>query len=99
MQIEGSIVRLTKHVCSLYLEGSVDGVSCLACIPESLSPLPSVPDDELKNNIVTKTILDHKHLFSVTPINIDRLAALPVNHTNPPFVTLVLQGLREDFWL
>jgi hypothetical protein len=94
-----NVVKPTRYGRSLYWEGSVDGVSRLAHISESLRPLPSVPDDELQNNIVTKTISDNEHLFSiVTPINIDRLAALLVNHPNPPFVTSVLRGLREGFW-
>jgi hypothetical protein len=98
-RIVDNVVKPTRYGRSLYWEGSVDGVSRLAHISESLRPLPSVPDDELQNNIVTKTISDNEHLFRiVTPINIDRLAALLVNHPNPPFVTSVLRGLREGFW-
>ena len=94
-----NVVKPTKRVRSLHWEGSIDGVSRLAYISESLSPLPGVPDDELKNDIVAKTISDNEHLFSiVTPVNIDRLAALLVNHPNPPFVASVLRGLREGFW-
>jgi len=38
-------------------------------------------------------------LFSiVTPINIDRLASLLINHPNPAFVSSVLRSLREGFW-
>jgi hypothetical protein len=59
----------------------------------------SVPDEELNNDIVTRTISENEHLFSiVTPINTDRLASLLVNHPNPPFVSLVLWGLCEGFW-
>jgi hypothetical protein len=82
-----------------YWEGNVEGISRLALISESLHPLPSVPDKELKNDVVTRTISENEHLFSiVTPINIDRLASLLVNHPNPPFVSSVLRGLREGFW-
>jgi hypothetical protein len=34
----------------------------------------------------------------LTPVNIDRLESLLVNHPNPPFVASVLRGLREGFW-
>jgi hypothetical protein len=34
----------------------------------------------------------------VTPINIDRLASLLVNHPNSLFVGSILHGLREGFW-
>jgi len=45
------------------------------------TPLPRVLDEELKNDVITRTILENEHLFSiVTPINIDRLACLLVNH-------------------
>jgi hypothetical protein len=97
--IADNVVKPIKHPRSLYWEGNVKGTSRLALISESLRPLPSVPDDELKNEVVTRTISENEHLFSiVTPINIDRLASLLINHPNPPFVASVLRGLREGFW-
>jgi hypothetical protein len=98
-QTVDSVARPIKHPRTLYWEGNVEGISRLALISESLCPLPSVPDDELKNEVVTRTISENEHLFSiVTPINIDRLASLLVNHPNPPFISSVLRGLREGFW-
>jgi hypothetical protein len=90
---------MTRHPHPFIWEGNIEGISHLALISESLPPLPSVPEDELKNDIVSNTISNNEHLFDiVTPINIDRLASLLVNHPNPLFVTSVLQGLREGFW-
>jgi hypothetical protein len=56
MQIEDSGIKPPKYLRNFYWEGDVDGISCLAKISEFLPPLPSVPDDELKNHAVTKTI-------------------------------------------
>jgi hypothetical protein len=89
--IVDNVVRPIRHPRPLYWEGNVEGISRLALISESLRPLPTVPDDELKNEVVTRTISENEHLFSiVTPINIDRLASLLINHSNPPFVSSVL---------
>ena len=94
-----NVARPIKRLRSLYWEGKVEGISRLASISECLLPLPCVPDDELRNEIVSRTISENEHLFSiVTPINIDRLASLLINHPNPPFVTSVLRGLHEGFW-
>ena len=94
-----NVARPIKRPRTLYWEGKVEGISRLALISEHLLPLPCVPDDELQNEIVTRTISENEHLFSiVTPIKIDRLASLLVNHPNPPFVSSVLRGLREGFW-
>lgn len=77
----------------------MDGVSCLASISETLPPLPQVPSEELRNDVVTKTIHENGHLFRiVTPINIDHLSSLLTNHPNQPFVRSVLTGLHEGFW-
>ena len=95
-----STVKMTRRAHPFYREGNVEGISCLALISESLPPLPSVPKDELKNDVVTKTISDNEHLFHIiTPININCLESLLVNHPNCLFVTSVLQGLCEGFWL
>jgi hypothetical protein len=98
-RIGDNVVKPIRHPRPFYWEGNVGGISRLALISESLRPLPSVPDEELKNDVVTRTISENEHLFDiVTPINIDRLASLLVNHPNPPFVSSVLRGLREGFW-
>ena len=89
--IGDSAAKPINHPQPYYWEGNVEGISRLAHISESLHPLPSVPDEELKNDVVTRTITENEHLFSiVTPINIDRLASLLINHPNPPFVSSVL---------
>src|SRR5882762_6733076 len=76
-QTVGSVARPIKHPRPLYWEGNVEGISRLALISESLRPLPSVPDDELKNEVMTRTISENEHLFSiVTSINIERLTSL-----------------------
>ena len=99
MQIEDSGIKPPKYLRNFYWEGDVDGISCLAKISEFLPPLPSVPDDELKNHAVTKTIKENRHLFDiVTPINICRLESLLINHPNQPFVVSVLSGLCNGFW-
>jgi hypothetical protein len=99
VRIGDSAAKPINHPRPYYWEGNVEGISRLAHISESLHPLPSVPDEELKNDVVTRTITENEHLFSiVTPINIDRLASLLINHPNPPFVSSVLRGLREGFW-
>jgi hypothetical protein len=57
-----------------------------------------VLSEELNNQIVTKTIQENQHLFSiVTPINTERFASLLTNHPNQPFVSSVLTGLQEGF--
>jgi hypothetical protein len=68
-------------------------------ISETLPPLPQVPSKELRNDVVTRTISENDHLFGiVTPINVDWLSSLLVNHPNQPFVDSVLTSLRDGFW-
>jgi hypothetical protein len=53
----------------------------------------------MDNQVVMQTIRENEHLFLiVTPIKIDRLASLLVNHPNQPFISSVLTGLRDGFW-
>jgi len=89
--IADSVAKPIKHPRPFYWDGKVEGTSHLALISESLPPLPNVPEDELKNSAVSKTISENEHLFSIVmPVNIDRLTSLLINHPNPPFVDSVL---------
>jgi hypothetical protein len=99
VQAVDSANKQPKRARPMHWNDDVEGVSHLALISESLPPLPEVPNDELKNNVVSKTITENEHLFRiVTPINIDRLKSLLINHPNQTFVSSVLTGLREGFW-
>jgi hypothetical protein len=51
-----------KYACPIHWEGDIEGVSHLALISEMLPPLPEVPDDKLKNDVVFKTILENENL-------------------------------------
>ncbi|KIJ90069.1 hypothetical protein K443DRAFT_15553 [Laccaria amethystina LaAM-08-1] len=66
---------------------------------ETASPLPRIPDSELANPIVRKTINENPLLFDiVTPIFVERFEELLESHPNQPFVKSVCRGLREGFW-
>jgi hypothetical protein len=98
-RIAGNAAKPIERSKSFNWQNNTEGISRLAFISESLLPLPSVPDEELRNDVVTKTISDNQNLFSiVTPIKILRLASLLINHPNPLFVTSILRGLQEGFW-
>ena len=90
----GNAAKPTKEYWSFNWQSSTEGISHLAFISESLPP-----EDELRNNIVTETISNNRHLFHiVTPIKITRLMSLLINHPNPSFIALILRGLKEGFW-
>jgi hypothetical protein len=94
-----NVNRPPRYARSLYWNNTSEGVSHLALISETLPPLPRVPENELRNDVVTKTIADNQHLFViVTPIDTSRLESLLVNHPNQPFVSSILTGLRDGFW-
>ncbi|KIM37660.1 hypothetical protein M413DRAFT_48041, partial [Hebeloma cylindrosporum] len=62
-------------------------------------PLPSVPLHELNNKVITSTIENNPHLFSVsTPFKVDVLREKLVSHPNPAFVESVCHGLSHGFW-
>ena len=66
---------------------------------ETAKPLPSIPESELMNPIVTKTIHENPCLFEiVTPIYVDRFENLLQSHPNQPFIKSVCRGLCEGFW-
>ncbi|KAL1950137.1 hypothetical protein VTO73DRAFT_5260 [Trametes versicolor] len=49
--------------------------------------------------VVNATLRAHPDLFKiVTPINVDRLKALTLDHPNQPFVCSVLRSLCRGFW-
>jgi len=66
---------------------------------ETARPLPLIPESELANPIVSKTIEENPLLFDiVTPINVDHFEKLLHSHLNQPFVKSVCRGLCEGFW-
>jgi len=66
---------------------------------ETAKPLPTIPDSELSNHIVTKTIKENPKLFNiVTPINVNHFELLLESHPNQPLVASMCRGLREGFW-
>ena len=66
---------------------------------KTAKPLPTIPNSELLNHIVTKTIKENPKLFDiVTPINVDHFELLLESHPNQPLVASVCRGLREGFW-
>jgi hypothetical protein len=98
IKITSNVAQPPKYLCPLHWDSRDNGISQLASISESLPPLPRVLSEELNNQIVTKTIQENQHLFSiVTPINTERFASLLTNHPNQPFVSSVLTGLQEGF--
>jgi hypothetical protein len=62
-------------------------------------PIPPIPEKEILNPVVAKTVNEHPELFKVvTPINVDQFENLLQSHPNRPFVESVCKGLREGFW-
>ena len=66
---------------------------------ETAIPLPQPPQSALEDPVVTNTIHNNPHLFSiVTPINVEVFEAYLSRHPNRPFVESICCGLREGFW-
>jgi len=66
---------------------------------ETASPLPTIPDSELANPVVTRTINENPHLFDiVTPIFVECFEELLKSHPNQPFIESICCGLHEGFW-
>ena len=66
---------------------------------ETAIPLPRPPQSALEDPVVTNTIRNNPHLFSiVTPINVEVFEAYLSRHPNRPFVESICCGLREGFW-
>jgi len=66
---------------------------------ETASPLPTIPDSELANPVVTRTINKNPHLFDIiTPIFVECFKELLQSHPNQPFIESVCRGLCEGFW-
>ena len=62
-------------------------------------PLPRQPQHDLENELIAVMLKERPDLFKITtPIHVDVLEAMLVDHPNQPFVTCVLAGLREGFW-
>ena len=64
-QTVDNVARPIKRPRTLYWEWKVEGISRLTLISEYLLPLPCVPDDELQNEIMTRTIPENEHLFRI----------------------------------
>jgi hypothetical protein len=63
-RITGNTIKPIEGSKSFNWQNNTEGISHLAFISELLLSLPSVPDEELRNDVVTKTISDNQHLFS-----------------------------------
>ena len=62
-------------------------------------PVPQPPFGEGRFEVELRTIAEHPNLFKiVTPINVDALEALLINHPNRPFVDSVMWSMRNGFW-
>ncbi|EGF97942.1 uncharacterized protein MELLADRAFT_84147 [Melampsora larici-populina 98AG31] len=87
-----------------FLQGYVwDGVNSLGSSPAIESSLFAAPfrnAPSLSEDVNTAFVLkQYNHLFKiVTPIKVDKMETLLVNHPNRPFVLSALKGLREGFW-
>jgi hypothetical protein len=89
--------KFLRH--NIWAPGEFPSARSVADWTETAAPLPSPPQRELEDPIVTKTIQENPHLFKiVTPINVDRFEELLRDHPNPAFVASVCRGLREGFW-
>ncbi|KAI3998269.1 hypothetical protein K525DRAFT_275391 [Schizophyllum commune Loenen D] len=65
----------------------------------AMPPVPSPPDNELRNHVALSTIRTRPYLFKITtPINVERFGALLRTHPNQALVSSVLRSLREGFW-
>jgi hypothetical protein len=76
-----------------------DPLSPAAAATVSVLPLPSLPEDLLKNPEIQSTLryLD-QYIRVETPFNVDRFENLLADHPNQPFVRSVMKGLCEGFW-
>ena len=94
--IEGWNKRPLRH--NVYHDDDLSSHTC-AEWTEIASPLASIPNSELVNDLANKTIKNYSHLFEVhTPINVERFEHLLKNHPNPLFVNSVVNGFRNGFW-
>ena len=74
---------------------------CVSTADYSLTapPLPTPPDNELRNKSAWATIHSHPHLFHIiTPFNVNALRHYLMCHPNQPLVFSALAGLRNGFW-
>jgi hypothetical protein len=81
------------------LSSSPNSKSPAALYTETTSPLPSPPQSLLVDPVLSSSIRSLRDAIKVeTPFNVDRFKSLLVDHPNPPFIELVMKGLREGFW-
>ena len=67
-----------------------------ATTSETLRPLPHPPQG---SDLAWRTIHENPDLFQITtPIDVNRLEFLLINHPNRPLVSSVLDGFRNGFW-
>ena len=70
-----------------------------AMFSEAAPPLPQPPKNELTSTEKWEVIRTRSHLFKITtPIHVDHLHTLLLNHPNRPLVESVVKGLRFGFW-
>ena len=86
----GKRPRYLRH--NVYRDDDLSSCTC-AEWTEIASPLASIPNSELVNDLANETIKNYSHLFEVhTPINVERFEHLLQNHPNPLFVNSVVDG-------
>ncbi|RDB18812.1 hypothetical protein Hypma_014518 [Hypsizygus marmoreus] len=105
--IQRRIVKSTKDVIHglqpKYLRYNLwreDGSFTPSCADWTLhaTPLPSPPQAELDDPIVSQTIRENPHLFAiVTPIKVDVFEQLLSTHPNQPFVKICLPWPQGRF--
>ena len=62
-------------------------------------PVPDVPLCVRGDPIINHTLNVYPHLFDIiTPIKVDLLQSLLIDHPNQPYVESVCRALREGFW-
>ncbi|KAI0784799.1 hypothetical protein C8Q75DRAFT_723707 [Abortiporus biennis] len=78
---------------------SLQSLTPLATLTETLHPLPRPPLSDLNNQTAWDTIYRNPDLFYIVmPVNIDHFEDLLREHPNRPLVESVCQGLQEGFW-
>lgn len=88
-----------RYTRGLLWDEEDDTLSATAQYSLTAEPVPSVPPEEMNNDLLRETIRSNPDLFKVEcKINVDRFEELLKDHPNRPFVTSVCRALREGFW-
>jgi hypothetical protein len=73
---------------------SLSGLGTTAKYSLTAPPLPHPPESAFKNSDAMNTIAENQNLFKiVTPIDVDHLESLLLDHPNRSFIDSVLVGL------